>query len=211
MCTSSSSSYLSPKQDVFPYVFPHPGLEVAGGRSSRDQCAISPNRIAPAPGPGLCLLSSIFSPRVLVQLGDTLAYFVAASLCPEGCSELVSLASVGGWCDHRVNVLCYSQAAHLCSPLLTSPLPVPSFLPHIHGCLPFFQSCKDYSAPGTLGGEAAAAQLQSQSLLQSHAGTPHSAHPFHGSRLCTTALCLVLGVPSCSPFPTAPLSPGRHR
>lgn len=29
-------------------------------------------------------------------------------------------------------------------------------------------SCRDYSVPSTLGGEAAAAQLQSQSLLQSH-------------------------------------------
>lgn len=211
MCTSSSSLSLAAKQDVFPYMFPHPGLEVAGGMSSRDQCAVSPNRIAAGLGPGLCLLSSISSPRVLVQLGDTLAHLVAASLCPEGCSELVSLPSVGSWCDHGVNVLCYSQAAHLCSPLLASPPTVPSLLPHTHGCLPFSQSRRDYSAPGTLGGESAAAQLQSQSLLQSHAGAPRSAHPFHGSRLCTTALCLVLGAPSFSPFPTTPLSPGHRQ
>lgn len=137
MCTSSSSLSLAAKQDVFPYMFPHPGLEVAGGMSSGDQCAVSPNRIAAALGPGLCLLSSIFSPRVLVQLGDTLAHLVAASLCPEGCSELVSLPSVGSWCDHGVNVLCYSQAAHLCSPLLASPPTVPSLLPHTMGVCPF--------------------------------------------------------------------------
>lgn len=96
--------------------------------SSRDQCAILPNRIAPALGPGLCwsLLSSTSSPRVLVQRGDTLAHLVAASLCPEGCSELLSLPSMRGWCDHGVNVLCYSQAAHLCSPLSASPPTVPS-------------------------------------------------------------------------------------
>ncbi|RLV83469.1 hypothetical protein DV515_00016441 [Chloebia gouldiae] len=41
----------------------------------------------------------------------------------------------------------------------------------------------------------------------SHAGAPRPAHPFHGSRLCSTALCLVLGAPSFSPFPTTPLSP----
>lgn len=56
-----SSSSLAAKQDVFPSVFPHPELEVAGGLSSKDQCAIMPNRIASALGPGLsallCLLS----------------------------------------------------------------------------------------------------------------------------------------------------------
>lgn len=84
----------------------------------------------------LCLLS-----QVLVQLGDTTTHLAAASLCPEVCSELVSLPSLRGWCDHRVNVLCYTQAAHLCSPLLASTPTVPSLLPHTCGCLPFSQSC----------------------------------------------------------------------
>lgn len=60
----------------------------------------------------------------------------------------------------------------------------PSLLPslgHPHNCpfpsstylwvsvlFPVMHSCRDYSACGTLGGEAAAAQLQSQSLLQFH-------------------------------------------
>lgn len=180
-------------------MFPHPGLEVAGGMSSRDQCAILPNRIAPALGPGLCLLSSISSPRILVQLEDTPAHLAAASLYPEGCSELVSLPSVGAWCDHGVNVLCYSQAAHLCSPLSASPPTVPSLLPHAHGCLPFSQSCRDYSAHGTLGGESVAAQLQSQSLLQSHAGAPHSAHPSMAAG-SAPLLCALSWVP----LPSAP-------
>lgn len=99
------------------------------------------NRIASALGSGLCLLSSVSSPRILVQLGDTPTHLAAASLCPEVCSELVSLPSLRGWCDRRVNVLCYTQAAHLYSPLLASTPIVPSLLPHTCGCLPFSQSC----------------------------------------------------------------------
>lgn len=82
LLSSSSSSSLAAKQDVFTYVFPRPGLEVAGGMSSRDQCAILSNKIVQALGPGFCLRSSISSPRVLVQLGDTLTHLAAASLCP---------------------------------------------------------------------------------------------------------------------------------
>lgn len=71
----------------------------------------------------------------------SLTHLAAASLCPEGCSELVSLPSVRGWCHCGMNVLCYSQAAHLCSPLSATPPTVPSLLPHTWRCLPFSQSC----------------------------------------------------------------------
>lgn len=64
-------------------LFPDPRLEVAGGMSSRGQCPISPNRIAPALWPGLCgLFSSISCLRFLMQLGDIPAHLAAACLCP---------------------------------------------------------------------------------------------------------------------------------
>lgn len=162
-------------------------------------------------------LSALLCPLSQVQLGHTLTHLAAASLCPEGCSELVSLPSVRGWCGCGVNVLCYSQAAHLCSPLLAIPPTAPSLLPHTCGCLSFSQSC-------THAGITLLLVLLVERLLQpSSSHSPYSspipfpcrcscpAHPFHGSRLCTTALCLVLGAPFFSPCPITPLSPGHHQ
>lgn len=194
MCTSSSSLSLAAKQDVFPYVFPHPGLEVADGLSSR-VCAILPKRIAPTLGPGLCLLSSISPPRILVQLGDTLTHLAAASLCPEGCSELVSLPSLRGWCDYGVNVLC-------CTSLLPSLGQPPLSFPFCHipmGVCPFPSHAlmQGLLCPGTLGGEAAAAELQSHPVPMQVLPTLHTLSMAAGSAPLLCALSWV-------PLPSAP-------
>lgn len=136
------------------------------------------------------LLSSVSSPRVLGQLEDTPIHLTAASLCPEVCSEF-SLPSLRGWCDRGVNVLCYSQAAHLCSPLLASPLTVPS-LPHTPGCLPFSQSCTHAGIALLL---VLLVERLLQSLLQSHPIPTQALPTLHTPSMaadCTTALCLAL-------------------
>lgn len=154
-----------------------------------------------------CLSALLYS-LSQVQLGDALTYLAAASLL-ETCSVLVSLPSVRGWCDCGVNVLCYSQAAHLCSPLSASPPTLPSLLPHTCGCLPFshhvlMQGLLCFWSSWWRGCcSPAPVTVPAPVPSHSHAGAPRPALPWQQALLHCSVPCP--GCPFLLPLPSNPL------